>query len=97
MALSSDGAVLFVGYFWSKCVVAYDVATLQQIWKASFGGNVCSIACHDGAVIVVARDVPLTTLSAEDGSILRALPCISEYVDGISAFAGLLDDRELCC
>ena len=92
MVLSHDGTVLYVGYDTAECVVAYDVATLQLVWRADFEDDVCSIAYHDGQVLVGPRAGPLTVLNAEDGSVVRTLVFVHDDVNGISVFTGLFCD-----
>ena len=89
MALSDDGTVLFVAYSTAGCVVAYDVATLQLLWTASYS-SVDSISYHDGYVLVSAKYAPFTLLSAEDGNVVREFAVAPGYVWSHSVFAGLL-------
>ena len=89
MVLSDDGTVLYVGYYNTRCVVAYDVATLQLMWKVNFESEVCSIAYHNGLLLVAPRNAPVTVLSAEDGSVLRTLCVVDGAAYGIPVFAGL--------
>ena len=89
MALSGDGTVLYVGYFWAKCVVALDVATLQLMWRTTPKDQVRSISYHDGLLFVVARDAPFTVLSAEDGSVVRRCGAVAGLAFGHSVFSGL--------
>ena len=89
VTLSDDGTVLYVGYYSAQCVVAYDVATLQLMWKASVKDDVFSIAYHDGHVLAAPRDEQLTVLSAVDGSVVRTLGVVDGAAWGISVFAGL--------
>jgi hypothetical protein len=81
--------VLYAGYFQAQCVVAYDVATLQQMWKADFERDVLSIAYHDGTVLVASSGTPVTVLNAADGSVVRTLWDVDGAAWGISVFAGL--------
>ena len=53
--------------------MAYDVATLQLKWKKSFDTAVRSVSCHDALVFVTAKEVPLTLLHAEDGSVVHTI------------------------
>ena len=89
MKLSEDGAVLYVGYYSTKCVVAYDVATLQLMWKAGLDHGVHCLTCHDGLMLAALCAGPVTVLSAEDGSVVRTLVVVDGIACGISVFAGL--------
>ena len=89
MTLSSDGTLLYAGYFQAQCVVAYDVATLQLMWRADVTGHVCSIVYHDGTVLVASSGTPVTVLNAADGSVVRTLWDVDGAAWGISVFAGL--------
>ena len=70
--------------------MAYDVATLELMWKTGIEARVRSIAYHDGLVLVAADDAPLFVLSAEDGSVVRRLARVDKFANGISVFAGLI-------
>ena len=90
MALSDDGAVLYVGYYYERYVIAYDVATLQLKWKATIvNPPVTSIAYHEGMLLVAPQEAPITVLNAEDGSVVRTLGDVDGSAWGISVFAGL--------
>jgi hypothetical protein len=89
MVLNEDGTVLYVGYYFTECVMAYDVATLQLMWRADFASTVFSIVYYYGLVLVVSRDAPVTVLSAADGSVVRTLGVVTGMARVISVFAGL--------
>ena len=89
MLLNGDGTVLYVGYRSNYCIVAYDVATLQPMWRAGFGSRVFSIGFQDELVFAVPENAPVTVLNALDGSVVRTLGHVGDYVNGISVFAGL--------
>ena len=97
LSLSDDGTVLCVGIMLARCVVAYDVATLQLIWRVDFERTVCSIAYHDGSVLVAVADAPVTVLSAEDGSVVRRLGDVDGMAFSMSVFAGLAHMVVVCC
>jgi hypothetical protein len=72
MAFNNDETVLYAGYSLSRGVVAWDVAALRPLWtRDGFEGRVLSVAYHSGLVFVSGDRVPLTLLSAKDGSIVR--------------------------
>ena len=89
MALSDDENVLYIGHCTAQCVVAYDVATLQLMWKTGFETDVLSIAHHDGLLLSTLMDAPVVMLSAADGSVVRMLGVIEDTAWGISVLAGL--------
>ena len=89
LSLSDDATVLYVGYETARCVVAYDVATLQLMWRTTPKDQVRSISYHDGLLFVVARDAPFTVLSAEDGSVVRRCGAVAGPAFGHSVFSGL--------
>ena len=90
MVLSDSDTVLYVGYYFAQCVVAYDVATLQLMWRADFLSEIESLSFYNGMVLVAPRDVPFTILSAADGSVVRTLDVVDGTALGISVFAGTL-------
>ena len=101
MVLANDGSALFVGYLSERCVVAYDVATLQLMWKADFESDVFSVLYHDELVFVTFKKGPVTVLNAADGSVVRTLGDADGRAWGISVFAGLrlatVDCRRASC
>ena len=96
MALNDDGTVLFIGYLFVRCVAAYDVATLQLMWRTNLSAYVCSIAYHDGLLLVAADDDSVTVLSAADGSVVRTLAHMDGCAYGISVFAGSISAADVC-
>ena len=104
VALNSESSVLYVGYTRAQfCVVAYDVETLQLLWKTNLDTPASSISYHDGLVFVAAQDAPFTVLSADDGSVVRTLAVVPGHAWSHSVFAGLqwhllsMSSRALSC
>ena len=90
MALNDDSSVLFVGYHTAECIVAWDVVTLQLMWKMNFEGRVCSISHHDGVVYAAAANALFSMLSGRDGSVVRQLARAPVFVAGHCVFTGML-------
>jgi hypothetical protein len=90
MAFSDDCTTLYVGYTSAKCVVAYSVSTLQQIWTSQMAGFVNSLSFHAGMVLVGIHKSDFTVLSAADGAVLRRLFKVDGFVMGHAVIAGML-------
>ena len=91
MTQNEDGTVLYVGYMTSHCVVAWDVATLNLIWKTDFEGYISSISYRDGLVLVAARGEPFAFLNPGDGSLARSLLQVPASALGFHVFTGLMN------
>jgi WD40 repeat protein len=89
MTLNEDGIVLYVGYMTSHCVVAWDVETLNLIWKTDFVGYISSISYRDGLVLVAARGDPFSFLNPDDGSLIRGLFQVPASALSFHVFTGL--------
>jgi hypothetical protein len=91
MALNTDGTALYVGYYTSHCVVAYDLSTNQQIWTSDMPRNVNSVSYHEGVVLVGVSWSDFHVLDATDGFVLRKLFKASNWVYGHAVIAGTVE------
>ena len=89
MALNENATVLFIAYYYANCVIAWDVATMQLIWKTEVPSNANCVVHHDGQLLVGAFKSVLFVLDAADGSVVRQLPKVSDNIMSIAVFPGL--------
>ena len=84
MSLNTDGTVLYVAYDGAKCVIAWNVATQQPIWKVNTADGANSVLYHDGVVLVGVHASEFKVLSAADGRVVRTLIKAGSDVSAIS-------------
>jgi outer membrane protein assembly factor BamB len=89
MALRDDNSCLYVGYFHAKCLIAYNLTTMNCIWKKDMKNSVNSVSYRSGLVFVGVCQSEFCVLNANNGDVLRMLAIEPSWVLGHTIVSGM--------